>query len=550
MKPTRFTDGMIDRYYRDGSWSKESSVDVFERHARECPDVTAIKESKGNQITWGELKVYSDRVAFHLLDMGFTHDDVLVVQLPNIIENCVLRVALQKAGIIAAFAAMTMRDAEIEGIINRVGARGIILDEKNSSYDFLGMARELRKKTGIAFVFVIGKNGDNTISVRSLMEKEISDKDLAYLEQSQIQPHEVAIVQCTSGTTGLPKTCEWPDGAIILHGKTIVERMRITKDDVLGIMAPIAGGPGLSIWNAGFQVPCTMVLQERSDPEADLKLIEKEQITIIGLVPAQIIRMLRHPYFHKYDLRSLRAIRPGGAPMSPTVAREIEETMPWCKVVVASGTSESMTLAHTHIDDSFEDRLFSVGKPWLHGEIQIVDEKGRALPAGEEGEVYIRGACTGGGYFKDEAMTVDAWITLGEEGWYKTGDLGRINEKGNLQLLGRRKEVIIRGGQNIYPKEVEDMILKYPKVSDVAVVSMSDEVMGEKACAFVVTREKQDLTVEEVGRFLDTLKVARFKYPERIVVLESFPILGTGKIDRKTLKQWAAQLSEGKSPGK
>ena len=230
--------------------------------------------------------------------------------------------------------------------------------------------------------------------------------------------------------------------------------------------------------------------------------------------------------------------------MSPTVAKEIEETLPWCKVVVASGTSESMTLGHTHIDDPFEDRLFSVGKPWLHGEIKIVNEKREAVPMGEEGEVFVRGACTGGGYFKDEAMTVEAWIALGEEGWYQTGDIGRINEKGNLQLLGRKKEIIIRGGQNIYPKEVEDMLLKHPKVADVAIVSMPDPVMGEKGCAFVTTRENIALTLEEVTSFLDKLKIAKFKYPERLVVLEKLPSLGTEKVDRKTLKVWAAKLAE------
>ncbi len=544
MKPTRFTNTMIEKYYGEGYWPKESSVEILDRHAEKYPDLVAINDSKGNQITWGQLKVYSDKVALHLLDMGFKHDDVLVVQLPNIIENCILRVALQKAGVIAAFPAMTMRDAEIEGIINKMEARGISVHEENPGYDFLTMARDLRKKTNLTFIFVINKGSDDTVSIKSLMEKKVNDKDLITLKQTRIQPHEVAIVQCTSGTTGLPKVCEWPDAPILLHGRTIIERMNITKDDVLGIMAPIAGGPGISIWNAGFQVPCKMVLQERSGAEEDLRLIEKERITVIGLVPAQIIRMLRHPNFEKYDLRSLRAIRPGGAPMSPTVAKEIEEKLPWCKVVVASGTSESMTLGHTHIDDPFEDRLFTVGKPWLHGEIKIVNEEGEAVPIGEEGEVLVRGACTGGGYFKDKAMTIEAWIALGEEGWYKTGDIGKIDEKGNLQLLGRKKEIIIRGGQNIYPKEVEEMLLKHPKVADVAIVSMPDPVMGEKACAFAITRGTSKLTLEEVGKFLDTLKIAKFKYPERLVVLEKFPILGTGKIDRKALKGWAGKLAE------
>jgi non-ribosomal peptide synthetase component E (peptide arylation enzyme) len=544
MKPTRFTNAMIEKYYGEGYWHKESSVDIFDRNAGKYPTLVAIKDNKGNQITWGQLKVYSDRVALHLLRMGFKHDDGLVVQLPNMIENCIIRVALQKVGVIASFPAMTMRDAEIESIIDKTGARGIIVHKEDPSYDFLAMARDLKKRTDLKFVFVISEAGDETLSIKSLMEKEVNDTDLLALKQTQIQPHEVAILQCTSGTTGFPRVCEWPDAPILLHGRAIIERMNITMDDVLGIMAPMAGVPGLAIWNAGFQVPCKMVLQERSGAEEDLRLIEREKITIIGLVPAQMIRMLRHPTFEKYDLRSLRAIRPAGAPMSPTVAKEIEEKLPWCKVVVASGTSESMTLGHTHIDDPFEDRLLTVGKPWPHNEIKVINEKGEAVPQGGEGEILVRGACTGGGYFKDKAMTVEAWITLGEDGWYKTGDIGRINEKGNLQILGRKKDIIIRGGQNIYPKEVEDMLLKHPKVADVAIVSMPDPVMGEKACAFAITRGNQRLTLEELSRFLDTLKIAKFKYPERLIVLDKFPCLGTEKVDRKVLKGWAVKLAE------
>jgi non-ribosomal peptide synthetase component E (peptide arylation enzyme) len=544
MKPTRFTNEMIDQYYQKGFWSRESSVDVFNRNAEKYPDHVAVKDSRGGQVTWGELKIYSDRIAVELLKMGLRRDDVLVVQLPNIVENCIVRVALQKAGIIAVFPAMTLRDAEIEGIIRKANARGLVVEAGNPSYDFLAMAIELRKKIGFEFIFVVGKEFDNTVSINALMEKEVTSEDLVSLKQMSIQPHEVAFIQCTSGTTGLPKLCEWPDAPTLLHGRTTIERMKITQKDILGILAPISGGPGLSLWNAGFQVPCQMVLQERSGAEEDLKLIEKERITIIGVVPAQIIRMLRHPDFDKYDLRSLRAIRPGGAPMSPTVAKEIEERMPWCKVVVASGTSESMTLGHTHIDDTFEQRLFTVGKPWLHGEIKIVNEKGEEVPIGEEGEVLVRGACTGGGYFKDPEMTKEVWGTLGEEGWYRTGDIGKIDEDGNLRLLGRKKEIIIRGGQNIYPKEVEDMLLKHPKVADAAVVPMPDPIMGEKVCAFVITRENQKLTLEELIPFLDMQKVAKFKYPERLVVLEKFPILGTGKVDRKTLREWAAKLAE------
>ena len=532
---------MIARYYEQGYWPRESSADLFDRHAEKYPYRMAIKDSAGGQVTWRQLKKHSDRIACALLKMGFRHDDVLIVQLPNIVENCILRVALQKAGIIAVFPAMTLRDREIEDAIARTKARGIVVQENNPSYDFLLMARNLKKKIDFEFIFVIDEGTAETISIKSLMENEAGVDDLLSLKQVFIQPHEVAIIQSTSGTTGLPKLCEWPDGAISLHGRTIVERMNITREDIIGIMAPIAGGPGISVWNAGFYAASQMVLQDRSSPEENLKLIEKEKITVVGLVAAQIIRMFRLPDFEKYDLRSLRAIRPGGSSMSPTLAKEIEEKLPWCKVVAASGMSECMAITHTHIDDSFDERLLTAGKPWLHSEIGIANEKGEEVPIGGEGEVLVRGACTGGGYYKDPEMTKEVWGSLGEEGWCRTGDIGKIDEHGSLRLLGRKKEIIVRGGQNIYPKMVEEMLLKHPKIADTAVVSIPDPVMGEKVCAFVVTRANKTLNLQELVQFLDTQKVARFNYPERVVFLDKFPMLGTGKVDRKTLRGWAAK---------
>jgi non-ribosomal peptide synthetase component E (peptide arylation enzyme) len=547
MKPTRFSEQMINDYFQKGYWPKESSVDLFNKHAERYPEATALKDSRGNQVTWSELKTKSDRLAVHFIKMGFKHNDTVVVQLPNLIENGILRVALLKAGIIGAFPGMTMREAEMHGIVTNMNAKGLFVSNpEKSSFDFLKMAKDLKEKTDLEFVFVVGKEADNLVNITALMEEPVKEYEISSLGRNTIRPEEVGMITCTSGTTGLPKLCEWPDAPILLHGRTIVERMKITTNDILGVLAPLSGGPGISLWNAGFQVPCTMILQERSDAQADLELVEKEKITIIGVVPAQIIRMLRHPDYEKYNLSSLRAIRPGGAPMSPTVAQEIEEKMPWCRVVVASGTSESMSLCHTHIDDSFEDRLLTVGKPWLHSEIRILNKKGEEVHQGQEGEVAVRGACTGGGYFKDEKRTKEVWGTLGEEGWYKTGDIGKIDEKGNLKLLGREKEIIIRGGQNVYPKEVEDFLLRHPKVADVAIVSMPDAVMGEKGCAFVITKGNQELTLNEVKAFLDTKKIAKFKYPECLVLLEKFPILGTGKVDRKALKESAAKLAEEK----
>jgi len=545
MKPTRFTDQMIQDYFQKKYWPKESTVELFNRYAMEYPGVVAMRDSRENQVTWSELKIKSDRLAVHLKKMGFKRDDTVVVQLPNLIEHAILRTALPKAGVIGAFPGMTMRHAEMEGIITHMGAKGyIVQNQKNGSFDFVKMALEFKEQTDLQYIFVVGEESEDNVSINKLIEAGVDASEVAALPQTFIKAEEIPVIQCTSGTTGIPKLCEWPDASMQLHGGTISERMKMTPEDIVGILAPISGGPGISGWTAAYKTPCPMILQEKSEAEADLRLVEKEKVTIIAAVPAQIIRMFRHPQIEKYDLSSLRVIRPGGAPMSPTVAKEIEEMMPGVKVVAASGSTESMTLAHTHIDDSFEDRFFSVGKAWLHSEIKIVNKQGEKVIDGEEGEVAVRGASTGGGYFKDEERTKEVWGALGPEGWYKTGDLGKIDEKGNLKILGREKDIIIRGAQNIYPKEVEDFLLQHPKVADAAVVAMPDEVTGEKSCAFVITKGNQELTLDEVKEFLETRRIAKFKYPERLEILKEYPVLGTGKVDRKQLKEWAAKFTE------
>ena len=268
------------------------------------------------------------------------------------------------------------------------------------------------------------------------------------------------------------------------------------------------------------------------DAKLALELIEKEKITLPAVVPAQLAMMLNHPDFEKYDLTSVRVIYSGGAPMSVEMARELE-TKFGAVLINHYGGMDAGGLSACSVDDPPEVRFFTVGKPHTGNEIRILDKEDKEVPIGEIGAIHFRGPGAAGGYYKDEKMTTEKWGS----GWFNMGDLGKLDENGNLMIVGREKDVIIRGGQNIYSVEVENVIQTHPKVVSAALVAMPDEVMGERACVFTVLSDKEDeITLEELGSFIKGKGLSAYKIPERIEFIESMPLVSDAKIDKKVLK--------------
>jgi non-ribosomal peptide synthetase component E (peptide arylation enzyme) len=239
----------------------------------------------------------------------------------------------------------------------------------------------------------------------------------------------------------------------------------------------------------------------------------------------------------RYDLKSLRIVRTGAAAFDPVLAAETEKKL-GCKVLIAGGAQETYSFAQCGADDPREKRLNTLGKPFPGNEVKICTDRGRPVARGEVGYLYVRGASTSSGYFGDMPSTLAAWGTVGLEGWYKTGDLARLDEDGYLVLTGRAKDIIIRGGQNIYPKEIEDILNGHSKIRQAILIGMPDPVMGERACACVNLVEGEELTFEEMVAFLKDKGLAVHKLPEQLEIFSHFPNLADGqKVDKMSLRR-------------
>jgi len=550
MKPTRFTQEQMEEFVKQGYWGKPSVSDLWIDNASKYPDKEALADFR-NSFTWAQAKLWSDRVALGFLELGLKKDDVVVTQLPNICENMLISHALERAGLLGLPTQMTMRHKEMEYIFTKTGAVGIVIVPFFHSFDYYQMIQEVRGSfPQLKYIFAVGDEvPEGAISIKKMAETPLEEKYPAdYLEKTKQGPFDLYSLGMTSGTTGFPKFVEHPN-IFWLAGHVNTGRWKLTKDDVCAALAPVIGGPGgvVNRYTAPHAA-ARVVLLERFEAEEALKLIEREKVTIASGVPAQMAMMVRHPNFDKYDYSSLRAFFYAGSICPYQVAEEVEEKM-GCHIIVDLGAIDCGKISSTSIDDPPEVRRTSVGKPYPGNVIKLVDEEDKEVPTREIGQIVVKGAIFSSGYYQDPETTKQVWGQEGWEGWYHIGDLGRLDEDGNLHIVGRAKDMIIRGGQNIYPIEVENMLVTHPKVLNVAIVAMPDPVMVEKACAYVIPKPGQTLTFEEMSNFLMEKKMAKFKIPERLEIVESFPMSGDGqKIIKGELTRMATEKlkAEGK----
>ncbi len=538
-KPTRLTQEMIDEYMARGYWDETSVAQILRRNAKNYPDREAIVDAH-TRLTWSELNRVTDAVALGLLETGIKRDQALVAQVPTPSTTLLILLACHKAGIVCCFPPLTFRQNEMKHVLKTLRAVAVVTPLRYRNTDYFGMVKEIAVDLPQLRLFFVTEDEapQGTIPFRRLLETPMGGKDPEkYLAPYTFNPFEVSIISLTSGTTGMPKCVEHTGASSRAGGWGVVERGKITQKDIMGDIAPLSGGPGLQNWWAGFQVGAKICLLERFSPEGALELIQKEKVTYLAAIPTQLIKILKDTDLQRYDLRSLRVVRTGAAAFDAALARETEEKMN-CKVLIAGGAQETYSFGQTSVDDTLEKRLYTLGKPFPGNEVKIANGDGKELPQGEVGDLFVRGATTSSGYFGDPGATIKAWGELGKGGWYRTGDLARLDEQGYLVLVGRKKEIIIRGGQNIYPKEIEDLLLSHPIVTQAVVIGIPDPVMGERACACVTSVKGQDFTFEDMSSFLKGKGLAIHKLPERLEVMEGFPQLVDGqKVDKMSLKK-------------
>ncbi|MDP2644767.1 MAG: AMP-binding protein [Desulfobacterales bacterium] len=535
-KPVRFTPEIFARYGQLGYWSGERLSDFWDQNAASFPDSEALADAR-TRLTWQQAKKWIDRMALGLLELGFQKDDMLVIQLPNCVELVLLRVAAEKASLLCAPVLRTFRHKEMAYILDRVGASGVVIPWRYRGFDYFQMVREIRRDLpGLKHIITVGKETPpGTISLDQMVAQPFETRYPSdYLKKTSCPPDEFSLVLTTSGSSGFPKFVEHPVCSRVFIGKVYAEAWNLTRDDVFGMVGPAQAGPNIATYLSAPIVGARVAMLEHFEAGAALQLIENEKVTIASLVPAQLAMLLRHPDFAKYDLSSLRMAVVTGSPLSYKLALEAEEKFK-CPIVQYYGSVDAGGSMITSPGDPQEDRLLTAGRPMPGVEVKLVDDEGRKVPKGAVGEVWVRGATFISGYFKDPDATSRAWTS---DGWFRMGDLGRWDDRGNVVIVGRKKDMIIRGGQNVYPVEIENILITHPKIVSVAIVAMPDPVMGERACAFIVPGPGAEVTFDEMVAFLKEKNLAMFKIPERLEKVDALPMVAADqKVDKKALQQ-------------
>jgi non-ribosomal peptide synthetase component E (peptide arylation enzyme) len=482
-------------------------------------------------------------------DLDLDRDSRLMIQLPNIADQVLVRLACEKAGILSLAEMTTFRQAELREIGSRIQAVGIVIPLEYRKFNHYRMVKELQNSLPtLKHIIVVGDDVPaDCISLKEIMEHPYEDNyDVSELDARKFDAiEEVGFLATTTGTTGMPRVIEHRIAAReIWTAKAHIRNWELGPDDCVMAIAPIAGAAGgtpayVTAPVAGAKV----VLEYLYRGEETLSFMEKERATVIALVPTQLARLMELP-LRKYDLSSLRIIKTAGGYLQPSLAKEAEEKFR-CPILGTYGTQDTGSISGVPISASEEQRYTTVGRLHPGIEIKILGEDGKETKPGEAGTLWFKGPGNSIGYYRDLEKTMSE--VFDEDGYTTSGDLVAVTGDGYLKIMGRKKEIIIRGGQNIYPREIEDFLLAHPKITGAAVVPMPDLLMGERACAFVTLKNREQFTLNEMTDYLMSKEIAAFKLPERLEVVKVLPTVGeSGKIDKKALVELVANTLKAK----
>jgi 2,3-dihydroxybenzoate-AMP ligase len=534
----RFPPEFAARYRAKGYWEDRSLADTFAEVFAKYADRVAIID-RDRFVTYGELGQRATRLALNLLEVGLQPLDRLVMQLPNVAEFAYLYFALQKLGCIPIMALPSHRFREMSQFVELSGAVACATLDKTKDFDYRDLVRRIRDANpGMRLGIVLGDAPDGFISLTELIERP-SRRAAAELKKIQIDPEDPALFQLSGGTTGVPKLIPRTHNDYVYNSKLAAAVTAVGPDKTLLDVLPLAHNlplacPGLQ----GFLLHGgKVVLANSTRSEEVFSLIERHRVTHIALVPALLIRLINDPLIKKFDLSSLQVIQSGGQRLQPEVRRRAKELIPSVTVQENFGMAEGM-LMFVRLDDPEDVRMETVGRPVSpDDEVRIVDDEDNEVVPGEVGELLARGPYTLRGYFGVPEYNARAFSS---DGFYRSGDLMRRHPSGNYMVEGRKKDLINRGGEKISAEEIENLILTHPAVQNVACVPMPDPILGERMCACVILRRGCALGLNELVSFLMKEEIAKHKLPERLEILDDFPLSPFGKVSKKDLAERVA----------
>ena len=531
---TPFPEDKARLYREKGYWEDLTLGDILDRAARTVPNKEAAWDQRV-RVTYAQLKTYADRLALGLLEMGIGKDDRIVVQVPNWVEFLYLYFAMAKIGAVGVMALPAHRAREIEYLCKLTGAVALAIPDRLRDFSFTDMAREIVPKVpSLKYILVAGDSvPQGMVAMKDLLDRpREKERSPDYLLRHHPHPDDVATILTTGGTTAMPKGVPRTHNDYIANSVWSGRMVSRSAGTPILICTPIAHNAALML-SVGVAVAdgAKMVIIPHHDPQEVCRAIQQEKLATTILMPTQAIDVLGYPGLHKYDLSSLRDFLCGGSHVPPELVREANERL-GCKVHNVFGMAEG-PMSSTTLGDPFDVTCETVGLPCCpDDEMRIVDEDGRGLPQGEVGEVLYRGPHTFYGYYKAPEVNGEAFDP---DGFHRTGDYARIDHRGRLQIVGRKKDIIIRGGENISSFEIEELLMEHPKVENVAIIGMPDKRLGEKVCAYIKTVPGEAITFPEMVDFLMSRQIAKFKLPERLEVVDEFPLSNVGKILKRDL---------------
>lgn len=563
---TSNTTSSNDSYYHRGGDQSLLEVTIpehFASIAARFPEQEAIVSvAQGRRLTYSQLSTEIDRLARGLLGLGFNKGERIGIWSTNNIEWLLLQMATARIGAILVNINPAYRPKELAYALQRSEVQGLFIIPQFRTSDYIAMLVDLipelrttqsttldNQKFPLLRKVVVydPQNPADTSRPHSgfitwdevlKADENISQNELDKVTAS-LDIHDAINIQYTSGTTGFPKAVVLSHYNILNNAWFAAQAMHFTEKDRLCIPVPFYHCFGMVLANLlCFSVgACAVIACEHFDAEAVLKTVDQEGCTAIHGVPTMFIAELEHPDFWEYDLSTLRTGIMAGAPCPPSLMKRVMEEMHCREILIGYGETEASPLTHlTTRDDSMQRRVETVGKNLPHQEVKIVNlEDGQTVPLGEAGEICFRGYHIMKGYYGDPDATAEA---IDEDGWLHSGDIGTMDAEGYLQITGRLKEMIIRGGENIYPREIEDLIFNHPKVAEVAVFGIPDEFYGEELMAWIQLHSGEIMDEEEIRDFCKD-KIAHFKIPKYIWFVDEFPMTVTGKLQKFRMREIA-----------
>lgn len=478
------------------------------------------------RISYGEFHDMVKKVANSLVKLGIKKGDNVGVCLPNWHETAVLLFACAKIGATVVPFNPLYKRHEIEYILKNSEPKILFVSE----FFKINVGLELGK-TLVEKIITVRFSEHGYLSFEQILENGNSPTEKI---QVQIDANEdLFCILYTSGTTGMPKGVMTTHTSIVHCAFALANELRCTEEDVFVVSAPLFHIFGITCNLATvIAAGARMVLVEKFHPEKILQLIEKEKVTVHQGVPTMFLKELEHENFSKYDLSSLRTGMVGASPITPEQMKEIREKM-GINLCQSFGITETGSVTFTKYDEDEEIICSTLGKPIDGVDIKIIDESGNILPNGEIGEIIVKSIGNMKGYYK---MPEETSKVIDKNGYYHTGDLGKLDENGNLHFVGRKKDLIIRGGYNIYPQEIEELLKKYPKVSEVAVIGLPDKVLGEVVYAVIKLKPNMECTEEEIKDYVGK-HLAKYKIPSGVMFINEFPVTASGKIQKVKLRE-------------